>query len=766
MAPKQGIESLLELCTSSITLGNTVAVHLLDYLSIVKDPPTGFNRLAVEFLQTATVLIPGRSGLADAARAYSHLPPDTSSDIRERLREVHTAFSALNVVVNKYLEGERKTGLGKKFRRMFADSEIEKLRLLLAQSRDALTRISEAQGWQLKPDQIEPAAGIGYTALAAVLEKPDPTRCMVDMRRAPNEAKARQVPTMGRHTTPIASILDIPAADNDHESNMTSLSNSIGMASSQAFGSRASMGGFSGDGLSEITTATSISRSSPEKALRVTPKRKGASSAGSQTMLLAAVQQAQHSMMEQLLDSGVTTEHGPDHNLLSIAIVNHDFTGLRLLLIFNADPNAKGKDGLTPLLTATQASFINAAELLLMYGADPNYCAGPYGESPFARALNTAQTPLVELFLKHGANTDMIMGNGNTPFIQAVTKAVPLSLIEMMLDHNADVNCKNGRGETALFRAINAERLDIVAALINNGANVNLPGPKHMLWPSVHQPKTLELLLENGADLKRAPGVLELATSINSVEAVTILLKHGCDPNAKKDGIFTPLCTAIRDNHNDLVDILLEAGADPNLQASEFPAFKCITHHRHHLLPRVLAAGAHPNKPPGIVATAVVHGERDALITLIEAGANVNARNSSGDTALTTAIRLNRHELMDILLAHGADPGSRGQEWPIAMAVKNPVVLAKLLPHIPLSKIIKGALELAVVADQLESVKLLLEKGVSVEEKNGGVFSPLTTSIREDRKAIFHYLLNEVRTHDKRDNHALALFANPSSVRI
>ena len=33
------------------------------------------------------------------------------------------------------------------------------------------------------------------------------------------------------------------------------------------------------------------------------------------------------------------------------------------------------------------------------------------------------------------------------------------------------------------------------------------------------------------------------------------------DPNAKKDGIFTPLCTAIRDDRGQLVDILLAAGA-------------------------------------------------------------------------------------------------------------------------------------------------------------------------------------------------------------
>src|SRR6202012_1880325 len=109
------------------------------------------------------------------------------------------------------------------------------------------------------------------------------------------------------------------------------------------------------------------------------------------------------------------------------------------------------------------------------------------------------------------------------------------------LVYNADPNWKNGRGETALFKAINAERVDIVATLIEHGSNPNLPGPKHMLWPAPHlSPRSLEILLEKGADLNRAPGVLELATSINSLEAVTLLLKHGADPNVKKDGIFTP----------------------------------------------------------------------------------------------------------------------------------------------------------------------------------------------------------------------------------
>lgn len=45
------------------------------------------------------------------------------------------------------------------------------------------------------------------------------------------------------------------------------------------------------------------------------------------------------------------------------------------------------------------------------------------------------------------------------------------------------------------------------------------------------------------------------------------------------------------------------------------------------------------------------------------------------------------------------------------------------------------------VADHPSACRL--QKGLDVEGKNGGVFSPLTTSIRENRKSIFHYLIDE-----------------------
>ena len=94
-------DKLLDLCTSSTTLGNGIAVHMLDYLSTVKTTPYGFKELASEFLDTSRVLIASKSGLAETVRARSQLAANVAKELQERLRQVNSAFSVLNQVVNR-----------------------------------------------------------------------------------------------------------------------------------------------------------------------------------------------------------------------------------------------------------------------------------------------------------------------------------------------------------------------------------------------------------------------------------------------------------------------------------------------------------------------------------------------------------------------------------------------------------------------------------------------------------------------------------------
>ncbi|KAK7188304.1 ankyrin repeat domain containing protein [Paraphaeosphaeria sporulosa] len=472
-------------------------------------------------------------------------------------------------------------------------------------------------------------------------------------------------------------------------------------------------------------------------------QQNGSMQSGGKGALADAVYQKKHRILEQMLEGGARADPRLEANMLRTAVQNRDADSLALLLRYGANADGLDKDDVTPLLAAVETSFYEGAKLLLKAGADPNLSAGSESESSFCKAACDNRIDLVQLMLAHGGDPGLIMENGNTALVQCMNKTVSPRLVELLLKSGGDANAKNGEGTTALFQAIQANRVDLMTVLLDNGANPNLPGPKHPLWPSTYKPKALQLMLARGADCKKTPGIMELASSLKKLESIQILMQSGVSPNVRKDGIYTPLCSAIRDNSADIVTYLLEHGADPNLNAAEYPAFKCITHNRVHFLPQLLAAGVDLRKPKGIIETAVAHNNKDALLWLLEQGVSPNDRSPEGNTPLTTAIRDERIEMVDLLLANGADPAIRGADWPLCMAVKHPAILKKLLAATPNPRAFRGIIEMAVVANQLESIKMLLSAGISVEDKNCGVFSPLTTAIRERHKHIVRYLLDE-----------------------
>ncbi|KAL1598753.1 hypothetical protein SLS60_007894 [Paraconiothyrium brasiliense] len=469
----------------------------------------------------------------------------------------------------------------------------------------------------------------------------------------------------------------------------------------------------------------------------------GSMQSGGKGALADAVYQKKHRVLEQMLDGGARADPRLEATMLRTAVQNRDVDSLALLLRYGANADGPDKDDVTPLLAAVELSFFEGAKVLLKAGADPNLSAGPNSESPFCLAACDNRIDLVQLMLAHGGDAGFIMESGSTTLVQCMNKTVSPRLVELLLKNGADANAKNGEGATALFQAIQANRVDLMTVLLDNGADPNLPAPKHPLWPSTYKPKALQLMLSRGADWKKTPGIMELASSLKKMESIQILMQAGVSPNVRKDNIYTPLCSAIRDNSADIVTYLLEHGADPNLNAAEYPAFKCITHNRVHFLPQLLAAGVDLRSPKGIIETAIAHNNKDALLWLLDQGVSPNDRSPVGNTPLTTAIREERLEMVDILLANGADPAIRGADWPLCMAVKQPAILKKLLAATPNPRAFRGVIEMAVVANQLESIKMLLAAGLSVEDKNCGVFSPLTTAIRERHKHIVRYLLDE-----------------------
>jgi ankyrin repeat protein len=799
---------------------------MLEYLGTSKNAIPGFEVLANEFIELCRTLWSIEAGLVESAKnPRNAIPVEVTQELDRRFRQVSDEFTVLQQMVTKFVDNDsgKGGGFGRRFRMMFADTDVDKMRTTLSRSRDSLKVSSAMFRWTIGETRADAAMGIGYAGLIAALERINPSKAPslppigpppetrlpsppmkdglshADNLSAPIRLADRPSLSEMRHTAPHSHSFSPESRhyaserslrhDEDHglspgivdlhknwRAPSVRSSDTTGSIRDTMYGNNSNPGRYHSDPVYEDLSSDDSHRSRmmmEEKMAELSvherymhesmnsstkydssrfdspiatswqPRHQAASKAsGGKSAIVNAVEQRKHRVLEQLLDGGARAEPQVEAGMLRTAAQNRDIESLALLLQYGMDCNGFDREGITPLFAATQASCFESAKMLLKHNADVNISAGPSSESPLSLAASENQIDFVQLYLSHGGDVNLIMDNGSTTLVQAMNKIVSPKLVDLLLSSDGDPNAKTGEGTTALFQAIQANRVDLMTVLLDHGANPNLPGPKHPLWPSTYKPKALALLLARGADTKKTPGVMELASSLKKLESIKILIEAGVSPNLRKDGVYTPLCSAIRDDSREIVTYLLENGADPNFNASEYPAFKCITHKRIHYLPQLVEAGVDLNSPKGIMETAVQFNDKEAMVFLFDHNVNPNDRTIEGNTALTTAIREGRSELVDLLLSRGADPAVRGQDWPLCMAVKQPAILKKLLGATPNPRAFRGVIEMAVVANQLESIKLLLAAGVSVEDKNCGVFSPLTTAIREDRKDIVRYLLD------------------------
>lgn len=123
---------------------------------------------------------------------------------------------------------------------------------------------------------------------------------------------------------------------------------------------------------------------------------------------------------------------------------------------------------------------------------------------------------------------------------------------------------------------------------------------------------------------------LAAAAAKGDTQAVKTLLSEGADPNTANG--FTALSLAARAGHTDIMKILLAAGADPNLRS-----------------------GGNNWTP---LMHAIHKGQKEAVLTLLDAGADVDATTKRGRTALMMAAGYGYTEIVQVLLDHGADPYS------------------------------------------------------------------------------------------------------------
>ena len=253
--------------------------------------------------------------------------------------------------------------------------------------------------------------------------------------------------------------------------------------------------------------------------------------------------------------------------------------------------------------------------------------------------------------------------------------------VRILLDLGADVKARNKSEATPLIYG--ACSFDKTRLLVEKGSDVNAHSTTGMtpllIAASVHgNTETVRYLLEKGADVRAVSAsgsdALQTAAGKGEAEMVRLLLEKGADPRKADEGGYTALLNAFSQKEPTRVRMLLASGSDVNAANISSGEVKNGPIQLIHLTPLLLAApdaepatikallsaGAHLDEADHRKLTPLMYAvmtDQPKLATirqLIDAHADVNAKDSNGESLLDWALKYRNPEVLAILKAAGA----------------------------------------------------------------------------------------------------------------
>jgi len=227
------------------------------------------------------------------------------------------------------------------------------------------------------------------------------------------------------------------------------------------------------------------------------------------------------------------------------------------LLVQGVNVNEQSVDGTSALHWAVYHQDVELAQSLLDLGADPDM-ANEYGATPMTVAAEHGQLAIMRLLIEAGGDIKSPNGEGQT-LLMSVARTGNTGTAQLLLENGADVNAReNWGGQTALMWASAQRHPDMVRLLAAHGSDVNARSHGHD-WQRLVTSEPRKKQLDQGGFTP-----LLYAAREGCEDCVTALLDAGADINMPGLWGRTPLLMALENLHYDTAGILVERGADIN----------------------------------------------------------------------------------------------------------------------------------------------------------------------------------------------------------
>ena len=476
------------------------------------------------------------------------------------------------------------------------------------------------------------------------------------------------------------------------------------------------------------------------------------------------------------------------HTLLHVAAMANAPRLIAALLAAGADLEARDKEGLTPLHAAAAGNGPAAIAALLEAGADL-HARNNFRQTPLQYAVSLVSTgsyfrgrlvlnryvpAAVAALLDAGAEPNDVNEFlfGATPLRSWTAGEGNSAILAALLEAGATLDVRDDNGATLLHLAAERDTPANIAALLKAGMELEARDdggrtPLHAAAASTVSGRALAsaaamaVLLQAGADPTSRDDsgrtALELAPA-PSTALIEALLdaqagRNVDDPGASDALGYTALHAAARANSPKLIAALIEAGADIDARDN----------YGH--TPLLLAAGARPrrgrNVPPPTYSEA-------AILALAAAGADLAAHGDNGLNPLQQALsgaadRRNSLALAAIAaLAHAT--ADRGGSAPrdfmalLALAAQNPAAIGERVQAgtDPNARDELGRTVLHWVVEwedsaALAAISALKEAGADLNARDRNDWIPLPLAAFHQRSSIVAALLNAGADPNARD---------------